>query len=361
MEIVEIDKTFQLSSIEKENVKWIDATQHSEFLFGVYYEQKLNSFCRMPLEIAENINEGVMHFCTHTSGGRLRLSTNSPFFAIKAVVEGRPMYHMPFTGNLGFGLYVNGKYTKPLAPNMIDYDEHRIEDHIAFQSVADLRGNGFKEIELYFPQCRGVKHLYIGVEENSEIKESRSYTYMKPVIFYGSSITQGCCTCHPGNDYEGHLSRWLDCNFLNLGFSGSAQGEALMAEYVASLDASVFVIDYDHNAPDLEHLKKTHCAFYEIVRKKNPNTPIILLSRPDWGNYDLGENHSERRAVIYDTYKKAKKNRENVWFIDGEKLFDKKDIDACTVDTCHPNDLGFYRMAKNIRPALYKALKKSKK
>ena len=34
--------------------------------------------------------------------------------------------------------------------------------------------------------------------------------------------------------------------------------------------------------------------------------------------------------------------------LDGETLFGKEDRMHCTVDCCHPNDLGFYRMAKAV-------------
>ena len=128
-----------------------------------------------------------------------------------------------------------------------------------------------------------------------------------------------------------------------------------MAEYIAALDCSVIVLDYDHNAPTVDHLRNTHYPFYETIRKVQPNTPIILISKPDLNP----EVDAPRRAVIYDTYKRAKKQGDKkIWFIDGEKLFGKHNRDACTVDGCHPNDLGFYRMAETICPTLKKALKK---
>ncbi|MBQ4043418.1 MAG: hypothetical protein IJD06_05410, partial [Clostridia bacterium] len=38
----------------------------------------------------------------------------------------------------------------------------------------------------------------------------------------------------------------------------------------------------------------------------------------------------------------------NVYFIDGETLFEGEFRDSCTVDGSHPNDLGFFRMAMVI-------------
>jgi hypothetical protein len=45
----------------------------------------------------------------------------------------------------------------------------------------------------------------------------------------------------------------------------------------------------------------------------------------------------------------------DVYFLDGETLFGADDRDICTVDRLHPNDLGFYRIAKVIHP-LYQQL-----
>ncbi len=36
--------------------------------------------------------------------------------------------------------------------------------------------------------------------------------------------------------------------------------------------------------------------------------------------------------------------------------FGRDDWDSCTVDGCHPNDLGHYLMAKGIAPAVRAAL-----
>lgn len=42
--------------------------------------------------------------------------------------------------------------------------------------------------------------------------------------------------------------------------------------------------------------------------------------------------------------------------IDGETFFYGELRDLCMVDGCHPNDLGFYKMANQIERALNEAL-----
>lgn len=53
-----------------------------------------------------------------------------------------------------------------------------------------------------------------------------------------------------------------------------------MAKYIASLDMSLFVVDYDFNATSVEHLNNTHYNFYKAVRDANPDIPIIIVSAP---------------------------------------------------------------------------------
>jgi hypothetical protein len=121
---------------------------------------------------------------------------------------------------------------------------------------------------------------------------------------------------------------------------------------MAGLEMSVFVCDYDHNAPNPEHLEATHERFFKIVRARRPELPIVMVSKPDFNKGD-----ERRRAVIRRTWENAlAAGDRNAYFVDGETLFGTKDRDCCTVDGCHPEDLGFYRMAENIHPALRKAL-----
>ena len=80
---------------------------------------------------------------------------------------------------------------------------------------------------------------------------------------------------------------------------------------------SVFVYDFDHNAPTVEHLAQTHEPFFKRIREKHPDVPVLFLTRP---NFDHTSNGSERRDVVMQTYLNAKNNGDkNVYFVDGEK------------------------------------------
>lgn len=119
-----------------------------------------------------------------------------------------------------------------------------------------------------------------------------------------------------------------------------------MAEYLAQIPCSVFVCDYDHNAPSAAHLRNTHEPLYRVFRAAQPTTPIVFVTKPD---FHPGTEDEKRRAIIRATYEKAVAEGDRaVYFIDGETLFEGDWRDSCTVDGCHPNDLGFSRMATVI-------------
>ena len=119
-----------------------------------------------------------------------------------------------------------------------------------------------------------------------------------------------------------------------------------MLDYLASVDMSVFVCDYDHNAPNTDYLKATHYPLYEGFRSAQPDTPILFLSRPDINRWADGE---ERRKIVYSTYLKAKRQGDkNVYFLSGKSFYGKNPFWDFAVDGCHPTDYGFAIMAKKI-------------
>lgn len=196
-----------------------------------------------------------------------------------------------------------------------------------------------------------VDNLYIGVQEGAALLPGDTYRIEKPVVFYGSSITQGGCASRAGNCYEDMLSRRFDFDYINLGFSGNAKGEDAMADYLASLNMSMFVYDYDHNTPTLEHLQNTHDKLFRKVRAAHPDIPVIFMTAP---NFDANWNaYTARRNQIFTNYVRAyEEGDRNVYFVDGERMLGFEGRDACTVDGFHPNDLGMYRMAEAVGSAV---------
>lgn len=353
MHISEIDKNLRVEeTVRMDDIVWRPADSAE---FRIYGCCSVTPFRRLPKETADNTNDGVSLLATNTAGIRLRLRTDSPYVAIHAEWGAQCCFsHMAGTGVSGFDMYrlrggkheFVGTFVPPFnCPH-------------GYENMLRTPG-GMQDLIIDFPLYNDVDKLFIGVSDKALFETPAGYGRRVPVVYYGSSITQGGCASRPGNSYQAMLSRALDCDYINLGFSGSAKGEQIMARYIAGLEMSAFVFDYDHNAPDAEHLARTHEPFFLTVREAHPDTPVIIISKPDVINVDPEAERSfaVRRDIIRKTYENAlSRGDKNVYFIDGASIFGDDPLRSCTVDTCHPTDLGFFRFFERLYPLLAKLI-----
>ncbi len=351
-----VDKNLAISTeIPHADVRFYDVRKAPFQIYGLYRPQTESVFKRLPDEVAASTSEGVAKLSLQTAGGRVRFTTDSPYIVVHAVMSAGPhrMCHMPLSGSSGFDLYEdwpNGtarRYVKSFIPPL------NFEN--GYTLCAELGERSLRCLTLNFPLYDMLDALYIGIAEDAALREGAPYRDAPPIVYYGSSITQGGCASRPGNCYQNRVCRAIPYDYINLGFSGCGKGEQAIVDYMASLRMSAFVSDYDHNAPTAEALEETHCRLYQSIRAAHPDIPYVMLSKPDF-NPDVQRN-AKRRGVIWDTYRYAMEQGDrNVYFIDGESLFRGPYEDSCTVDGCHPNDLGFALMADAVTAVLKRAL-----
>jgi len=347
-DIAKIDPNFKIeTNVERDGLTFFDAKCTPFKLYGVFHDGEL--YRRVPADVAEKTNPGVVKLAANTAGGRVRFITDSPYIVIKAIMPPEPKYsHMPRTGESGFDMYITEnkkhKRLKTFVPP-VKFDG-------GYDGVYDFTGEAENRlITINFPLYNPLYELYIGIREGSTLLPPTDYTVEEPMVYYGSSITQGGCASRPGTSYEAIISRRYDANYINLGFSGNGKGETAMAEYIASLSMSCFVYDYDHNAPTLEHYEKTHEPFFKVIREKHPDLPIVIMTRPK-GKAVLSEVEYKRIDVARATYDNAvARGDKNVYFIPGYELA-HLESDEGTVDGTHPTDLGFYFMAERLSETL---------
>lgn len=364
--IEQIDPNFKPAKITAEDVEFYDCRSEFFELHGFYKPYKSERFSRLPADFAtgDEVNEGVRQLMFNTAGGRVRFVTDSPYIAIAADVDGEgAMQHLTGICQFGFDMYAadindrnNPIYKISFFPTLDSSSKNSTYD--GFFEFDDIK---MREITINFPMYTNVNKLMIGLKEGCTVKKPEPYSISKPVVFYGSSISQGGCATRPGNVYTALLSRWLDADHINLGFSGSDRGETALAKHIANLEMSAFVYAYGHNAPSIEHYRNTHYPFYKIVRDKNPLLPIIIMSPPICPQIRTAyiiERHTLRRSIAMSTYLKAlEEGDRNVYFVDGFSVMPNTEPQECTVDGCHPNDHGFYSIAKALYPVLETVLK----
>lgn len=335
-DITKIDKNFAVEKkLNQEGINFYNPLLKPFEINGVKYDDGV--FVRLPPSLAEKVSEGVGILSYHTAGGRIRFRTDSPYVAIivkyKNVCK---MDHFAFCGSIGFDLYADNNYVGTFRPSVDIVD--------TLESIVHIRvgGGGMREITINMPLYSSVYSIQVGLDKDAKIQTPTPYINKKPIVYYGSSTTQGGCASRPGTCYQANISRELNVDYINLGFSGSAKAEDLMIDYIKSLDMSAFVYDYDNNAPTVEHLQNTHEKMFNAIRSAHPNMPIIMMSRPIRLRR---EDEQARLEIVKATYLKAKANGDNnVYFLDGDDLT-KLCGNNGTVDNSHPTDFGFASMS----------------
>lgn len=315
-------------------------------VFGIPNFERDKRLTRLPDEVIENV-PSLDFLGRRCPGGRVGFKTNSKSIGVR-------IKYKTLSVDIGMSIYScqsafvfegskqNSKYLGLISP----YNYESLE----FERTLNRSGE-MDDILILLPRNEIIESVEVLIEDNAQLLPPTEYKYSKPILYYGSSITEGGISCNPSNAYNAIISRHLDVDYINFGFSGNAKGELAMADYINTLDFSIFVYDYDHNAPTAEHLKATHEPFFKRIREKHPSVPVVMLTRP-YANY--GEDEYARKEIVKATYENAIKNGDkNVYFIDGEDYFkDFCDKELCFIDTIHPNDLGFYRMAQVVEPVI---------
>ena len=344
----------RVEKADNDFVDWYEVTSDNFDIYGLVPENDGVLTRRIPLEIAEKVSPGVSGQSGYGAGGRIVFLTNSPFVALRIEYgSGAVPTVCNHCFSYGFDLY---KFCDEKDVFVATYRPANDFDFRFAEFKVRTRNDGETICyTLNMPHFAEIKKLYIGLEKGSYLGKRKKYRNSKPIVFYGSSITHGAAAGRPGNTYENFISQKYNLDYINLGFAGNAKAETAMAEYIAGLDMCLFVCDYDHNAPDVQHLMDTHYRLYEIIREKHPHIPYIMITKPDY--FTNPKANFERRKVILESYNKAiAAGDKNVYFIDGESLFEGEFYESCTSDGCHPNDIGFYRMAKKIGAVIAEVL-----
>ena len=307
--VEQLDKNLKSNAVIKEkDCIFYDIREREEFdIYGLVNPKNTSEFHRVPLDICDSIGAGMQYFGRNTAGGRVRFSTNSKYVAIRVKMPEIHLRNMNYAGSAGFDLYIDGeaqsKFYKMFIPPFDFIDE--------WQGIIMLPG-GRKQrsITINFPLYNLVERVEIGLQSSATLGHGKEYKVKKPIVFYGGSHVQGASANKPGNAVSHFLSRYFDADFVNLGFSGNALGEEQMANFIGSIDASLLIMEYDHNAPTPEYLRKTHYAFYETIRRLRPDMPIIMVSKHDYyicSYYVKTQKENiERRKIVIESYEKAK-------------------------------------------------------
>ncbi|MBM3784086.1 MAG: hypothetical protein FJW30_06975 [Acidobacteria bacterium] len=306
---------------------------------------------RLPARAKDSIPPAVWNLGLSPSGGRIRFRTGSTRVAIRLEYPSAPnMANMHAFGQTGVDLYIDGLYrSTAIAPK--DAAAGKTVEHVFFENVPKQE----REITIYLPLYKPVKVLGISLDDGASIAKARRFAQPKPVVYYGTSITQGGCASRSGLSYQAILGRQLNLDFVNLGFSGNGKGEPVVANLVAEIDASAFVLDFAQNNQRVESLREVYEPFLSAIRTKHPATPILAITpiATSSGPERFEDMRQHIRAVVA---KKIAEGDKLLTLVEGFTLLGPTQVEGL-VDGVHPNDLGFESMAAGLAPHVALALK----
>jgi len=311
---------------------------------------------RLPAKAEAVVREPVWNLSRDSTGMCVRFITDANEIQARWELRSKnlAMPHMPATGVSGLDLYVKGtdgkwKWLAVGRPTQFPINSVTL--------VKDIP-QGIREYFLYLPLYNGVSSVEIGVPKGSSIRKAAPYPQdRKSIVFYGTSITQGGCASRTGMVHTAILGRRFHYPVINLGFSGNGHMEPEMADLLAELDPSVYVLDCLPNMNG-QMVAERVAPFVKRLREAHPVTPILLVEDRTYSDAFLvtprQQQNVNNRRELHNVYSRLRSEGiRHLHYLSGSRLLGDDHDNLATVDGSHPTDLGFMRQAD----AFYEALK----
>ena len=338
------------------SLAWYDVSRLD--VEGRGWNDTASFYDRLPA-CAEGVVPGAVWNLSHDSAGMcVRFITDATEIAAHWTLRDKSlsMPHMPATGVSGLDLYVldhgRWRWARTGIPRAFPDNEAVLVSGLSPEKRTWL---------LYLPLYNGVTEVLVGLPDGARLEPAPAYPrgHEKPIVFWGTSVTQGGCASRPGMAFVSILGRRLDRPTINLGFSGNGKMQPEMVALMAELDPAVFVIDCVANM-DGAQVRERAVRLVHALRAAHPRMPIVLAEDRTYPNAYLVEErrtaNTEKRAALREAYRQLRaEGVRRLYYLAGDNLLSRDGED--TVDGSHPTDLGMAHMADTFEPALRRALR----
>lgn len=311
-------------------------------------------FTRLPADLQGVVRKAVWDLGQNSAGLAVRFRTNSKCIgAAWKPLNNFGMSHMTPTGVRGLDLYslTDGEWLFVGAGQPNGKNSRNV-------FIRKMNGD-MREYIMYLPLYDGVIDLAIGIDSTAVIEKPQVVDLVPsarnlPIVFYGTSVTQGGCATRPGMAYPSIIGRELHRETINLGFSGNGRMDKCLGEKIAGIPASMFVIDCLANCTS-QIVKDSTEHFIRAIVEANPDVPVLMVSNYcypyQYLDAQFQKDTQEENAIWKEFARKFRKEGYNVRYIDAYAKGNMKkspigpDHEG-TVDGVHMTDLGFQRFAK---------------
>lgn len=315
---------------------------------------------RLPAKAEGKVRGAVWNLSRHSAGLCVRFVTEATAIHARWILTSSSlaMPHMAATGVSGLDLYVK---TDRGAWRWLAVGKPESQTNTC-RLVAGLPP-GKREYLLYLPLYNGTRAVEVGIPAGTALAQAGPWGRgeRKPMVFYGTSILQGGCASRPGMVHSAILGRRFHFPHINLGFSGNGRMEPELADLLAELDPSVYVLDCLPNMEAAEVRERVE-PFVRKLRAAHPRTPILLVEDRSYADAFLVAAKRERndasRLALRAAYKNLQKSGvKDLHYLQGAELLGGDG--EGTVDSSHPTDLGFMRQAEAFAQVLGPLLRRA--
>ena len=182
-----------LPSAVQAQAYWVDALDLT--VEGRGWNDETSGWSRLPDHAEDMIPATLTWIGRQNAGMSVRFKSDSSMIKVRWTLKGNTLdsRHMPSTAHSGVDLYMKDKTGWKWASykgtsSMVNEET----------MITDLEPGVMREYRLYLPLMNGVTECLIGVPDMGYVIEPLPEDLRKPIVFYGTSITQGMCASRPG-------------------------------------------------------------------------------------------------------------------------------------------------------------------
>ena len=340
-------------------VEWHDADTLPLLGKCIDRDAAVRLYQRVPDSIEHQVKRPDLYMLgCDAAGMAVRFRSDAPAISVCWTSSlGYVMDHMPSTGTRGLDFYVmqpdsSWTYIQTARPSL----ESKTTETLVVGNMDPVMREYLVHLSLY----DGVDSLSFGIPDGYRLEQPAVALPVasKPVIWYGTSITQGGCANRPGMAASNILRRRLNRDFVNLGFSGSGQLDTEIARIIAGAhDPGLVILDFVPNVNEAQ-IDTLFVPFVEIIKAAHPSVPILVIEDPDHPTYAYDTasraRRDPRRKLLHDKFDSLAARFPNMHYLPAEGLlgYDREH----TVDALHFTDMGFMRYADSLQPVISKIL-----
>jgi lysophospholipase L1-like esterase len=322
---------------------------------------KTETYKRIPTSGEKSVGQSVWQLSKNSAGISVRFNSNSSKIKIRWTLNSNVyISFMTPIASKGFDLYAytNQKWQFVGVAHPQGQKQNEATIIIGMESKN-------REYLLNLPLYDGVSSIEIGIDEGTSISKptQKIIDTSYPIVFYGTSITQGASASRPGLTYPALLERHFNKEVINLGFSGNGRFDKEIGVYIMTANPSIIILDCTPNSP-AETIRKNLPELIDFIRSVNDTTPIFLVEsiirdfaffikggKTTYGTMDFINEQNKALKQVYEVKSKTEKN---IYYVNSENLIGK-DHEA-TIDGTHFNDLGHFRAYELFRQEIEKII-----